>query len=75
MKTRWGEYLAALKGGGGGGPAGEAYRDAVFTYIEQEDTPRPLTFQLELLRQTGFSDVDVLHKNALFAAFGGQKPG
>ena len=38
MWRRYGEYLSALKGDG---PAGEAYRDAVFAYIDQEDTPRP----------------------------------
>jgi len=45
----------------------------VFGYIEQEDTPRSLTYQLELLARVGFVRVDVLHKNACFAAFGGVK--
>jgi tRNA (cmo5U34)-methyltransferase len=62
---RYGEYLTQLKG--------EAYRDQVFGYIEQEDTPRPLLYQLHLLKQVGFRSVEVLHKNALFAAFGGIK--
>jgi tRNA (cmo5U34)-methyltransferase len=62
---RYGEYLTQLKG--------EAYRDQVFGYIEQEDTPRPLLYQLHLLKQTGFRSVEVLHKNAMFAAFGGIK--
>jgi tRNA (cmo5U34)-methyltransferase len=30
-------------------------------------------YQLELLRRTGFSRVDVLHKHACFAAFGAAK--
>ena len=51
-----------------------AYRDEVFAYVEREDTPRGLVFQLDLLRQVGFSQVDVLHKNICFAAFGGVKP-
>ena len=52
-------------------------RDHVFGHIEQEDTPRSLTYQLELLERVGFTPVDVLHKNACFAAFGGvkQRPG
>jgi hypothetical protein len=32
----------------------EAYRDHVFAYVEKEDTPRPLLFQLDLLRQVEF---------------------
>lgn len=62
MRRRYGEYLARLKD--------EAYRDHVFAYIEKEDTPRPLLFQLDLLRQVGFVQVEVLHKNTCFAAFG-----
>ena len=62
---RYGEYLAALKD--------ESYRDHVFAYIEQEDTPRPLSYQLDLLQEVGFSQVEVLHKNLCFAAFGAVK--
>ena len=65
MRRRYGEYLAGLKG--------EDYRDHVFAYVEKEDTPRPLLFQLDLLRQAGFSQIDVLHKNVCFAAFGAVK--
>ncbi len=65
MWQRYGEYLTQLKG--------EAYRDQVFGYIEQEDTPRPLLYQLHVLKQVGFHSVEVLHKNAMFAAFGGIK--
>ena len=68
MRDRYGEYLANLKGGG---PAGNAYRDHVFAYIAQEDTPKSLLYQLDLLRSVGFRDVDVLHKSAMGAAFGG----
>ncbi len=71
MRRRYGEYLTHLKD--------EAYRDQVFAYVEKEDTPRSLMFQLDLLREVGFSQVDVLHKNSCFAAFGavkgGTKPG
>ncbi len=62
---RYGEYLTGLKD--------EAYRDHVFAYVEKEDTPRPLAFQLDLLRQVGFATVEILHKNCCFAAFGAVK--
>lgn len=65
MRQRYGEYLVGLKDA--------AYRDHVFAYVEREDTPRPLVYQLELLRKVGFTHVDVLHKNVCFAAFGGVK--
>jgi hypothetical protein len=47
--------------------------DHVFAYVEKVDTPRPLLFQLDLLRHVGFSQVEVLHKNVCFAAFGALK--
>ena len=65
LRGRYGEYLSALRD--------DAYRDHVFAYVEREDTPRSLVFQLDLLRAVGFAEVDVLHKNACFAAFGALK--
>ena len=65
MWKRYGDYLTQLKD--------EAYRDHVFDYILQEDSPRPLMFQLDLLRSVGFSQVELLHKNSCFAAFGAIK--
>ena len=65
MWRRYGEYLAGFKDA--------AYRDHVFAYVEKEDTPRPLMFQLDLLRDVGFDRVDILHKNGCFAAFGAIK--
>jgi len=62
---KYGEYLTSLKD--------EKYRDQVFAYIEKEDTPRPLVYQLELLKTVGFKDVDVLHKKLCFASFVGFK--
>ena len=46
MRSQYGEYLTRLKD--------EAYRDHVFAYVEKEDTPRSLTFQLDLC-QVGFT--------------------
>lgn len=61
----YGEYLSRFKD--------DAYRDHVFAYVEREDTPKPLMFQLNLLREVGFGRVEVLHKHSCFAAFGGVK--
>ena len=66
MWTRYGEYLTRFRD--------ERYRDHVFGYIEQEDTPRPLLFQIDLLRSVGFKQIEILHKNSSFAAFGAIKP-
>jgi tRNA (cmo5U34)-methyltransferase len=67
MWGRYGKYLESL--------GGAAYRERVFAYIDKEDTPRPMTYQLELLRQVGFAEVDILHKNSCFVAFGAIKRG
>lgn len=64
---RYGDYLASI--------GGADYRDKVFEYIDKEDSPRSLTYQLNLLRNVGFSCIDVLHKNSCFAAFGAIKSG
>jgi tRNA (cmo5U34)-methyltransferase len=65
MRARYGDYLVEQ--------GGEAYRDKVFTYIETEDTPRSLPYQLGLLQRVGFSQLEVLHNNGVFAAFGAVK--
>lgn len=65
MWHRYGEYLTTVDG--------PEYRDKVFAYIDKEDSPRPVTFQLDLLRQVGFTHVELLHKNSCFSAFGGIK--
>ncbi len=65
MKARYGEYLSAQRG--------DEYRETVFSYIEKEDTPRSILFQVDLLREVGFSAVEILHKNSVFAAFGGMR--
>jgi tRNA (cmo5U34)-methyltransferase len=65
MWNRYGEYLTQLKG--------DEYRKHVLAYVEKEDTPRSLMFQLDLLREIGFAKVEVLHKTSVFAAFGAAK--
>ncbi|PSQ97843.1 MAG: class I SAM-dependent methyltransferase [Bacteroidetes bacterium SW_9_63_38] len=61
MWDAYGSYLEDLDG--------EAYRERVFSYIEQEDTPRPLLEQIDLFQAAGFDDAEILHKNATFGAF------
>ena len=65
MWQRYGQYLTSL--------GGAEYRDKVFDYIDKEDSPRPVTYQLDLLREVGFARVELLHKNSCFAAFGAIK--
>lgn len=65
MWHRYGEYLASL--------GGDEYRAKVFAYVAKEDSPRPVTYQLDLLRRVGFTNVELLHKNSCFAAFGAVK--
>jgi len=66
MWARYRDFLESL--------GGAEYRQTVFDYIEEEDTPRPLSWQLDRLRAAGFGRVDILHKHGNFAAFGGVKP-
>jgi len=40
---------------------------------ESEDTPRTLSYQLDLMKKAGFSETIVLHKHFNFAAFGAIK--
>ncbi|TSJ40832.1 class I SAM-dependent methyltransferase [Mucilaginibacter corticis] len=62
---RYSDYLDTL-----GGPE---YRQKVLDYVAHEDTPRSVNYQMDLLKQVGFTDVEILHKNSYFAAFGGIK--
>ena len=64
----WSRYADYLKQHGG-----EEYQQKVFDYIEIEDSPRSMVFQLDLMKKVGFSSVEILHKNACFGAFGGIK--
>ena len=65
MWKRYGEYLSSM--------GRESYRKKVFEYIDKEDSPRPVTYQIDILRKVGFSHVELLHKNSCFAAFGAIK--
>lgn len=65
MWSRYADYLDGL--------GGVEYRQKVFAYIAREDSPRSVTYQLDLLRRVGFAHVELLHKNSCFAAFGAWK--
>jgi tRNA (cmo5U34)-methyltransferase len=67
MLGRYAEHLEKL--------GGAEYRDKVLAYCEVEDSPRSIKYQFDLLGKAGFSEFDVLHKNALFAAFYARKRG
>ena len=62
---RYGDYLKQH--------GGEEYQQKVFDYIEKEDSPRSMMYQLDLMKEVGFSSVEILHKNTCFGAFGGIK--
>lgn len=62
---RYGDYLE--------GVGGKSFRKEVMAYVEKEDSPRSVTYQLDLMKRTGFSKVEVLHKNMCFGTFGGIK--
>lgn len=62
---RYGDYLESIDG--------KDYRKKVLDYVEKEDSPRSMTYQLELMKKIGFRKTEILHKNMCFGAFGGIK--
>lgn len=62
---KYGEYLENL--------GGQEYRNNVLDYVAKEDSPRSVNFQLNLMKNVGFEQVEILHKNICFASFGGIK--
>lgn len=62
---RYGDYLEKT--------GGADYRKKVLAYVEKEDSPRSLNYQLKLMEKVGFKNVEILHKNICFAAYGGIK--
>ena len=67
MLGRYAEHLESI--------GGAEYRDKVLAYCEVEDSPRSVKYQFDRLRQAGFQEFDVLHQNALFAAYYARKQG
>lgn len=66
MRSRYGDYLTEL--------GGTEYRDKVFAYVEKEDTPASLAYQIERLAAAGFVRIDVLHARATFGVLVAFKP-
>jgi tRNA (cmo5U34)-methyltransferase len=62
---RYGDYLETI--------GGKEYRQKVLDYVAKEDSPRPMSYQLDLMKRVGFGSVEILHKNMCFGAFGGVK--
>jgi tRNA (cmo5U34)-methyltransferase len=52
---------------------GNEYSKKVLDYVEKEDSPRSINYQMDLMKRVGFRSVEILHKNSCFAAFGGIK--
>ncbi|MFP5081827.1 hypothetical protein [Pedobacter sp. JCM 36344] len=65
FKESYGTYLETL--------GGLQYRQNVFDYIDYEDTPRSIGYQLVLMNRVGFTNVKILHKSICVVAFGGMK--
>ncbi len=65
MWQRFGQYLVELKGAD--------YRDTVFAYIDKEDSPTSLNFQMEMASRAGFKRFEILHKTSVFAAYAALK--
>jgi tRNA (cmo5U34)-methyltransferase len=62
---KYGDYLEKL--------GGKEYRKKVLDYVAKEDSPRSMNFQMDLMQKVGFKNVEILHKNLCFGAFGGIK--
>lgn len=62
---KYGDYLEGI--------GGADYRTKVLTYVDKEDSPRSLNYQLDLMKKVGFTSVEILHKHICFAAYGGIK--
>jgi tRNA (cmo5U34)-methyltransferase len=65
MWRRYGDFLESA--------GGANLKKKVFDNIEKEDSPRSVTFQINLLKEAGFTKIDILHKNSCYAAFGAVK--
>lgn len=62
---KYGQYLEKL--------GGREFQEKVLQYIDKEDSPRSVHYQLNLMKSVGFTQLEILHKNLCFAAFGGIK--
>jgi tRNA (cmo5U34)-methyltransferase len=67
MVSRYARYLESI--------GGSDYCQKVLDYSDLEDSPRSVKYQFDLLGNAGFTEFDVLHKNALFVAYYAKKHG
>lgn len=67
MLARYANHLESI--------GGAEYREKVLAYCDEEDSPRSLKYQFDQLAKAGFTEYDVLHKNALFVAYYAKKSG
>ena len=65
QQERYAEYLKQLRD--------ESYQQYVFDYIKKSDSPETISFIMESLHSCGFQKIDIIHKNAVFAALVGVK--
>ncbi|MDR0800626.1 MAG: hypothetical protein LBN01_03750 [Endomicrobium sp.] len=63
MLVRYVNYLERIRG------RGREYIRKVLDYIERENTPRSINYQLDLMKKVGFRSVEILHKNMCFGTF------
>ncbi|MDR2441251.1 MAG: class I SAM-dependent methyltransferase [Planctomycetaceae bacterium] len=66
QKERYAEYLCGLRD--------QSYQQHVFEYIDRSDTPETLAFLIRTLEESGFRQIDIIHKNIVFAALVAVKP-
>jgi tRNA (cmo5U34)-methyltransferase len=67
MLARYAKHLESI--------GGAEYREKVLAYCDEEDSPRSVKYQFDMLAKAGFTEYDVLHKNALFVAYYAKKSG
>ncbi|MDR2346080.1 MAG: class I SAM-dependent methyltransferase [Planctomycetaceae bacterium] len=65
FQHRYAEYLEKA--------GGKEFCQNIIKCIEKEDTPRSITYQIELMKKAGFKDIEILHKNICYASWGGIK--
>lgn len=59
--ARWERYLRDT--------LGDCEAERILASVAATDTPRSLEFQIGLLKDSGFTDVSILHKENMFAAY------
>ncbi|MDR1478076.1 MAG: class I SAM-dependent methyltransferase [Planctomycetaceae bacterium] len=66
QKERYAEYLRDSRD--------PNYQQHVFENIDRSDTPETLSFLINVLESSGFRQIDIIHKNMVFAAITAVKP-